>query len=155
MTDKQEQKSAEQIALQAYVISLCKTEIELFRDRKYWKTDEAISSYFQSTPHKAAFGRLMTKATLVSECYSIKEISDQLNLTRQSVYRMVRDCLDAGWIEVCSRSCNGGQKEKYIGSQGLVKSTYSYADYLIKTLIKTDVLDSELLVAAMMKHRIL
>lgn len=155
LKEETEEKSAEQIAMEAYVVALCETEIQLFKDRENWKSDSQLTAYFQSTPHKAAFGRLMTKAALVSECYNIKGISLELNLTRQSVHRMVNDCLDAGWIEVCTWCCSNGDKDKYIASQELVKSTDGYADYLIKTLMETGALDSELLVAAMKKHNLL
>ena len=155
MIDTERQKSASKVAMEAYIVALCKTEVQLFRDREYWKSEEPLTAYFQSTPHKAAFGRLMTKAALVAECYNIKEISETLNLTRQSVHRMVNDCMDAGWIEVCIRCCSNGEKDKYIASQELVKSTDGYASYLIKTLIKTGALDSEILVASLIKHNLL
>ena len=93
-------KTTTTIAMEDFIASLCETEVQLFKDREKWKSENALAAYFQSTPHKAAFGRLMTKAALVTECYNIKEITEELNLTRQSVHRMVNDCLDAGWIEV-------------------------------------------------------
>ena len=152
---KSETKSVAETAMESFVVALCDTEIQLFRDRETWKKEDALTAYFQSTPHKAAFGRLMTKATLVSTCYNIKEISEQLNMTRQSVHRMINDCLDAGWIEVCTGCGHSGEKEKYIASQDLVRSTDGYARYLIDTLIKTNALDSELLVYSLKKHDLL
>ena len=145
------QKTVAETAMEAFVISLCNTEVQLFKDREYWKTEDALTAYFQSTPHKAAFGRLMTKAALVSECYNIKEISEELNLTRQSVHRMVNDCLDAGWIEVCANHPRDGEKDKYIASQGLVRSTDGYAKYLLQMLIKTKALDNENLLYQLMR----
>jgi len=131
-----------EFAMQKCIISLCTTEVELFKDREKWKSEDQLTAYFQSTPQKAAFGRLMTKAALVTECYNIKEICDELNLTRQSVHRMVNECLDADWIKVCTRCCNNGQKDKYIASQQLVSSTEGYARYLFQKLNETEALDN-------------
>ena len=148
---KSETKSVAEIAMESFIVSLCETEVQLFKDRENWKTEDALTAYFQSTAHKAAFGRLMTKATLVSTCYNIKEISSELNLTRQSVHRMVNDCLDAGWIEVCTRCDNNGEKDKYIASQELVRSTDGYARYLFGKLIETKALDNENLLYQLMR----
>jgi len=135
-------KDIAKFAMQKCIISLCTTEVELFKEREKWKSESQLTAYFQSTPHKAAFGRLMTKAALVTECYNIREICDELNLTRQSVYRMVNECLDADWIEVCSRCCNNGEKDKYIASQQLVSATEGYARYLFQKLNETEALDN-------------
>ena len=147
-----EEKSVAETAMEAFIVSLCKTEVQLFKERENWKSDSQLTAYFQSTPHKSAFGRLMTKAALVTECYTIKEISLELNMTRQSVHRMVNDCLDAGWIEVCNSDCCNGDKTNYMASRELVTSTDGYARYLLQKLIETKALDNEILLYQLIKH---
>lgn len=136
-------KTIADVAMQSFIVSLCTTEVELFKERENWKAEDQLTAYFQSTPQKAAFGRLMTKAALVTECYNIKEICDELKLTRQSVHRMVNECIDADWITVCNRCCNNGEKNKYIANQELVRSTEGYARYLLAKLIETKALENE------------
>jgi rRNA maturation endonuclease Nob1 len=145
-------KTVAEVAMQSFIVSLCTTEVELFKERENWKAVDQLTAYFQSTPQKAAFGRLMTKAALVTECYNIKEICDELNLTRQSVHRMVNECLDADWIKVCTRCYNGGEKDKYIANQELVRATEGYARYLFEKLIETKALENENFLYQLTRH---
>jgi hypothetical protein len=145
-------KTVAELAMQSFIVSLCTTEVELFKERENWKLEDALTAYFQSTPQKAAFGRAMTKAALVTECYNIKEICEELNLPRQSVHRMVNECLDANWIKVCTRCCNMGHKDKYIANQQLVKSTEGYARYLLNKLIETKALENENFLYQLTRH---
>ena len=133
-------------AMDAFVISLCTTEIELFKERENWKKMDALTAYFQSTPQKAAFGRLMTRAALVTQCYNIREICQELNMNRQSVYRMVRECLDANWIKICRHYDKGRKIDNYLATQELIEATEAYARYLLSKYIETKALDNENLV---------
>tara|TARA_R100001440_G_C2512076_1_gene117990 strand:- start:309 stop:782 length:474 start_codon:yes stop_codon:yes gene_type:complete len=132
-----------EFAIRNFMISLCTTEIELFKERELWKSEDKLTAYFQSTPHKAAFGRLMTKAKLVTACYNITQICEELRMPRQSVHRIVNECLGANWITVCDCCAKSDDKEKYLGSQELVESTEGYARYLFQKLIETKALDNE------------
>lgn len=144
--DMLERKRVVDSAMEAFLISLCTTEIELFKDREKWKTEDALIAYFQSTPQKAAFSWLMTRAALVTQCYNIREICEELNMNRQSVYRMVKECLDANWIKVCRHYHKGRKIDNYLATQELIKATEAYARYLLSKLIETKALDNENLV---------
>lgn len=146
-----ERKRVVESAMEAFVISLCTTEIELFKERENWKKEDALTAYFQSTPQKAAFGRLMTRAALVTQCYNIREICEELNMNRQSVYRMVKECLDANWIKVCRLHHKGRKTDNFIATQELIEATEAYAEYLLTKLIETKAIDNENLVYQLRK----
>lgn len=146
-----ERKRVVESAMEAFVISLCTTEIELFKERENWKKEDALTAYFQSTPQKAAFGRLMTRAALVTQCYNIREICEELNMNRQSVYRMVKECLDANWIKVCRVYHKGRKIDNFIATQELIEATEAYAEYLLTKLIETRAIDNENLVYQLRK----
>tara|TARA_R100000426_G_scaffold86851_2_gene69362 strand:- start:344 stop:802 length:459 start_codon:yes stop_codon:yes gene_type:complete len=135
-----ERKRVVESAMEAFVISLCTTEIELFKERENWKKMDALTAYFQSTPQKAAFGRLMTRAALVTQCYNVREICEELNMNRQSVYRMVKECLDANWIKIFRVYHKGRKIDNYIATQELIEATEAYARYLLTKFVETKAL---------------
>ena len=136
-------------AMRRYTQAMCLVEVELFNARQSWIAEDKLSAWFQSTPTKAAFGRLMTYASLVTECYTNSDIAEKLNISRMSANRLTKDASDAGWVKVCR---HGKETTSYSASSDLVKSTTGYAEYLLDLLIKHDTLEAENLVWALKNH---
>lgn len=136
-------------AMRRYTEAICLVEVELFKARQKWIAEDPLSAWFQSTPTKAAFGRLMTYASLVTLCYTNSDIAEKLNISRMSANRLTKDASDAGWLKNCKQ---GKEAACYCASSDLVKSTTGYAEYLLDLLIKYDTLDAENLVWSLKTH---
>jgi hypothetical protein len=98
-------------------------EIELSH-RTIRNTDgrNRISDYFNSTNNRLGFYYLMLKAAYVKQPYSMTNISDQLNISRQSGTTLVQECMAEGWVEVCS--CGG---KHYQASKIMIDADNEYA----------------------------
>lgn len=136
-------------AMRRYTEAMCLVEVELFKARQSWIAEDPLSAWFQSTPTKAAFGRLMTYASLVTQCYTNTDIAEKLNISRMSANRLTKDASDAGWLKVCK---HGKETTSYSASSDLMKSTTGYAEYLLDLLIKHETLDAENLVLSLKNH---
>ena len=123
----------EQKILSDYAVALAKWQIELYRGRNQRK-DDAIQRYFNSTPVRNTFARMMFIAYQDDKSlYTKAEISRQLFITRQAASQMVEDCIAEGWIEATG---NG-----YKASQALAKKQMDYTMFHIDTLTKNPVPD--------------
>ena len=119
----------EQKILGEYAIALAQWQIELYRGRNQRK-DDAIQRYFNSTPVRNTFSRMMFVAYHDDKSlYTKSEISRQLMITRQAASQMIDDCLAEGWIE-----CTG---KGYKASQVLENKMMDYTKFHIKTLSET------------------
>ena len=82
----------------AYAAELCRHQVGIHKARQT-RMDTDIQRYFNSTPTRNAFARLMSLATYDNTLYTKTNIADELLMSRQAVHVMVEECLDAGWIE--------------------------------------------------------
>ena len=115
-----------QLAVRDFALELAKTELAIFKERQKWRNECKMTAYFQSTPEKAAFSRLMYVAARVNQPYTISEISSELNISRQSLSKITDDCCQEGWI-VWEKV--HGNSYKYKASEELCQSIEDYADY--------------------------
>tara|TARA_R100000781_G_C4025394_1_gene108650 strand:+ start:51 stop:518 length:468 start_codon:yes stop_codon:yes gene_type:complete len=123
----------EQKILSDYAAALAKWQIELYRGRNQ-RMDNPIQRYFNSTPVRNTFARMMFLAYQDDKSlYTKAEISRQLFITRQAASQMVEDCLAEGWIETCG---NG-----YKASQVLADKLMDYTMFHIDTLTRNSVTD--------------
>ena len=123
----------EQKILSSYALALAKWQIELYRGRNERK-DDAIQRYFNSTPARNTFARMMFIAYQDdNSLYTKAEIARQLFITRQAASQMVEDCLAEGWIEA-----NGNG---YKASQTLAEKMMNYVEFHIDTLTRNPVTD--------------
>ena len=123
----------EQKILSDYAQALAKWQIELYRGRNERK-DDAIQRYFNSTPTRNTFARMMFIAYQDdNSLYTKAEIARQLFITRQAASQMVEDCLAEGWIEA-----NGNG---YKASQTLADKVMNYVEFHIDTLTRNPVTD--------------
>ena len=123
----------EQKILSDYAVALAKWQIELYRGRNQ-RMDNPIQRYFNSTPTRNTFARMMFLAYQDDKSlYTKAEISRQLFITRQAASQMVEDCLAEGWIEA-----NGNG---YKASQTLADRMMDYVEFHIDTLTRNPVTD--------------
>mgnify|MGYP001166389791 CR=1 FL=1 len=123
----------EQKIISEYAVALAKWQIELYQGRQT-RMDNHIQRYFNSTPVRNTFARMMFVAYHNDKSlYTKAEISRQLHITRQAASLMVDDCLAEGWIETCG---NG-----YKASQTLADKVMNYVEFHIDTLTRNPVTD--------------
>ena len=114
------------LALRDFSLNLAITELKIFKERQKWRDECKMTAYFQSTPEKAVFSRLMYVAARVNHLYTILEISNELSISRQTVSKLVQDCCAEGWIVSDKISAT---RYKYKASEELCQSIEAYADY--------------------------
>ena len=123
----------EQKILSDYALALAKWQVELYRGRNERK-DDAIQRYFNSTPARNTFARMMFIAHQDdNSLYTKSLIARELHITRQAASQMVEDCLAEGWIEA-----NGNA---YKASQTLADKVMNYVEFHIETLTRNPVTD--------------
>ena len=89
-----------QLALDNYKRAVC--EIELAHFHRINRDHQCkVSRYFTSTANRRAFYYLMLKAAYVNQPYNVKNIAEQLKISRQSATTLVQECLAEGWVKVC------------------------------------------------------
>lgn len=82
----------------AYAVELCRDQLGIYQIRQT-RMDTDIQRYFNSTPVRNAFSRLMCLATYTKSLYTKTNIATELHTSRQAAHVMADECLDAGWIE--------------------------------------------------------
>ena len=78
---------------------LCQHEIAIYRARQT-RMSSKIQRYFNSTPLRNVFARIVSYAYCVNQHYSIQFIADELKTTRQSISKIVEECEAEGWINI-------------------------------------------------------
>lgn len=133
-------KEMHDLALKDFSLNLALTELEIYKERQKWRRGCKMSAYFQSTPERAAFSRLMYVAARVNQLYTISEISSELNISRQSLSKVTDDCCAEGWI-VWQKV--HGNSYKYMASEALCVAIEGYADYSSDMFLKGSMHDAE------------
>ena len=103
---------------------LCQLELNIYQGRQDRLTTK-IQRYFNSTPLRNAFNRIIVYSFIVNQFYTISCVADQLRTTRQSIANMVMECEAEGWIEV-ERSPN---RVAFKGTQELYDGFLSYLEH--------------------------
>ena len=115
-----------------YAIALSHWQIELYRGRNERQAD-AIQRYFNSTPVRNTFARMMFLANRDDKLhYTKSEIARQLHITRQAASVMVDDCLAEGWVEVACEQPH----QCYKASDILAYKVLDYVKFHLETLEK-------------------
>ena len=108
-----------------YAVEQAKHALSIYKARQT-RMDNAIHRYFNSTPVRNTFARLMFIAANVKSNYTKKKIAEELHISWQAAHIMVEECLEAGWIE---RSEHG-----FFATEELVQAHYRYVEHHIETL---------------------
>ena len=78
---------------------LCQHEVAIYLARQT-RMSTKVQRYFNSTPLRNVFARMVSYAYCVNEHYTIQYIADELKTTRQSISKIVDECEAEGWINV-------------------------------------------------------
>ena len=123
----------EQKIISEYALAVAKWQIELYRGRNQRKNN-AIQRYFNSTPARNTFSRMMFLAYQDdNSLYTKAVIARELHITRQAASQMVEDCIAEGWVEA-----NGSG---YKATETLANQFLDYVDFHISTLKEIAVTD--------------
>ena len=100
---------------------LCQYEIQLYTARYEqggWLSENKMNKYFQSTPEKMAFSRLMYLARSVNQLYSPSDIAETLHISRTAAHNILNETVQEGWVEQC---CSEGNRKFYRASDVLTQ----------------------------------
>lgn len=136
-------------ALNDFSYYLALTEIQIFKDRQRWIAESKLTAWFQSSSEKSAFGRLLYVGTVVKEFYTLTQIANELNLSRQTISNYLRETVDAGWVVAEQK----GKTLYYKASDELCESIVGYADYSSDMFQMTDVHEAEHLLGLLKKRQ--
>lgn len=137
-------------ALNDFSYHLALAELQIFRDRKNWRKSDAMTAYFQSTPEKSAFSRLMYVGACVNRGYTVSQISAELQVSRQTICKFTDECCAAGWIVWEKVS---GNSFKYKASDELCAAIVEYADYSSDVFLQTEVHNAEHFLALLKRRK--
>ncbi len=114
--------ATESALFKAYAAQLCRHQLGIYQIRQE-RMDTDIQRYFNSTPTRNVFARLMCLATYDNTLYTKTNIATELLMSRQAAHVMVEECLDAGWIEHGGECCGG---KGYSATERLVWAMENY-----------------------------
>lgn len=135
--------------LHEFSFHLAKTEIEIFKERRRWRSDCALTNYFQSTPEKAVFSRMMYIAAVVKQGYTVGEMAKELLISRQTISNLCKETVAAGWV-ICKKK---DKRQYYQASEESCASVVSYADYSSDMFQKTMVHEAEVLLGLLKRRK--
>ena len=123
-----------------YAVELAKWQIHTYQGRNQRKGD-AIQRYFNSTPARNTFARMMFLAYQDDKLvYTKSAIARELLITRQAASQMVDDCIAEGWVEA--------QGNGYKASQVIADRWLNYVDFHFSTMQKAPLTDMYLTLQA-------
>ena len=118
-----------------YTAELCRHQIGVHKARQTRMATD-IQRYFNSTPARNAFAKLMSLATYDNTLYTKAKVSKELHITRQAAHVMVNECLDAGWIEYGGSCCGN---KGYRATERLVEAMENYANRHMEMIEETNI----------------
>ena len=136
-------------ALNDFSYYLARTEIQIFRDRQRWISESKLSAWFQSSSEKAVFGRLLYVGTVVKQGYTLTQIVNELEISRQTISAYLKETVAAGWVI----SKQKGKTLYYYASDELCESIVGYADYSSDIFQTTEVHEAEHLLGLLKKRQ--
>tara|TARA_Y100000592_G_C5419092_1_gene292240 strand:+ start:135 stop:620 length:486 start_codon:yes stop_codon:yes gene_type:complete len=114
-----------------YTREIARHQVKVFQLRQKRGLSK-FSRWTCSSSLKSAFSNLMIVGHYDNKGYTITEISDLLNCSRQATTNMVNDCLAEGWIDEIS-------KLRYVAGIAMKESYSTYLDEYIQATLDTDV----------------
>lgn len=109
-----------------YMARICEVEIEIYKSRVL-RMDTPTQVYFNSSPLKNVFARVMTVGRLQGKAISITQLAHKLLVSRQAISTMVQECLSEGWIKLVEIR---GREKCYYATSLLVAETYKYVKFV-------------------------
>ena len=109
-----------------YMVRLCVTEVEIYKSRLL-RMDNPIQIYFNSSPLKNVFARVMAISRIKKKPQTITKLASQLLVSRQAISTIVRECLEKDWIELVERR---GREKTYYATETLVYAVNNYISFV-------------------------
>ena len=110
------------------IVGLISHDIAMLNHTKTRQHSKALR-YFNSTPTRELFAKLMVHSRLTYHTYSVSEIADLLSVSHLSALRMVNDSEEEGWIK-SSRGRHGRRLCK--GTQVLEDMSYDWLNIVFQ-----------------------
>ncbi len=136
-------------ALNDFSYYLALTEIQIFKDRQRWISEDKLTAWFQSSSEKSAFGRLLYVGTVVNDPYTLTQIANELYLTRQTISAYLKETVAAGWVV----PEQVGKTLYYKASDELCERIVGYADYSSDLFQMSHVHEAEHLLGMLKKRQ--
>ncbi len=136
-------------ALNDFSYYLALTEIQIFKDRQRWISEDKLTAWFQSSSEKSAFGRLLYVGTVVNDPYTLTQIANELYLTRQTISAYLKETVAPGWV-VPEQI---GKTLYYKASDDLCEKIVGYADYSSDLFLMSEVHEAEHLLGLLKKRQ--
>ena len=130
----------------------CQYEIQLYSARygeNGWLTQDKMNQYFQSTPQKAAFSRLMYIARTVNELYSPSDIAERLHMSRTAAHKLINETVAEGWVEHC---CSEANRKFYRAADVLAENLEETTSWTHDKRNELDVTDTDWLLLHIKKR---
>lgn len=108
-----------------YALALAKWQVEIYQARNS-RDAKHIQRYFNSTPARNTFARLMFVSAHDNRVYTQSVIASELFISRQAAKKMVEECLAEGWIEADGKG--------YKSAPPLIAQQYDYTAFHITTV---------------------
>ena len=112
--------------MEDYMARLLEVEVEIYKSR-ILRMDTPTQIYFNGSPLKNVFARVMTVGRLKGKALSITQLAHKLLVSRQAISTIVQDCLDKEWIKLVEIR---GREKCYYGTSLLVAETFKYVRFL-------------------------
>ena len=112
--------------MEDYMARLLDIEIEIYKSR-ILRMDTVIQRYFNSSPLKNVFARVMTVSRLQGKAISITQLAHKLLVSRQAISTIVQECLSEGWIKLVEIR---GREKTYYATSLLVADTFKYVKFV-------------------------
>ena len=93
-----------QLLRDRYLFSLIEIYLSHFCRRADVEETSKLALWVRSTVQREAFALSMIRARIVNQVYSAGQISELINVSRQAVYQMIKDCTPEGWLFI---HCDG------------------------------------------------
>ena len=112
--------------MEDYMVRLLEVEVDVYKSR-ILRMDTEVQQYFNSSPLKNVFARVMCVSRLQGKALSITQLAHKLLVTRQAISTIIQDCLDKQWIKLVEIR---GREKTYYGTSLLVAETFKYVRFL-------------------------
>ncbi len=130
--------------MEDYLVTLCESELKIYKSRLL-RMDTPTQVYFNSSPLKNAFARVMVISRLQGKPISITQLAHKLLTSRQAIHGIVQDCLENNWIKLVEIR---GREKTYSGTSLLISEMCKYSrffyDLMDKSLFRAHQLVREL-----------
>lgn len=131
------------------ILSLISYEVSMLSEMKTRQHSKMLR-YFNSTPTRELFAKVMVYAALTGGNYTVRQISELLAISRIAAQKIVQDCVAEGWVKM---DFNKSNHRIYCAEEPLIELSEEWLDRAIHYNLKFNV--SAYMRAAEVDHDVL